>query len=483
MALVMAILCLSLVLAGWRPAAAAEPPFRAGSKAPALNFKDCGGTSHSIDWSTGTPKAAVLFFFDPQSPPCLLEMTFLDALLARARDFGLAIFAIESKGRQAADVGQSLERYCAIYRDPTLAMIPDTTFRLGSLFKVRQAPTTFLVDGSGTIVLLREGFEKATAVELARGVERVLGQKTGFFSSALRNLAITEEGEAALMAKLSVPVEESEGAPPKTLMVGDSVPALEFADLAGRSARWQWPSAGTPVRVIFLWAGLSVTEAQALAFLERVYDAVHEAGLDVLAVEASGLDALKVAELMDRYRRFQPPLTFPVVADPAARFEKIFGKSERSPRMYLVGSDGVIVNETIGFSENQEAALTQEIERLLRKAGKNIPALGESARTRLAPSAADEAPSIRQKRERLDAINANLKQGDYAFYSGNWGKALPYYQRVIEIDPQQISVLVRVAQIYEGLGDPTKARETWMQVLALQPDNTTARDHLQKLGR
>jgi hypothetical protein len=483
-AMVVATFCLGIVLSGWRlPAAAEEPAFRAGSKAPALTFKECSGRAHSIDWTTGTPKAAVLFFFDPQSPPCLMEMNFLDTLLSRARDFGLAVFAVESKGRAPADVSQSLERYCAIYRDPSVAMIPDPSFRLGSLFRIRQAPTTFLVDGSGTIALFREGFEKTTAVELTRGVERVLGQMTGLFSPALRGLGINEEGEAALMGQIAVRPEESGSAPPKALMAGDSVPALEFIDLAGRSARWEWPAAGAPARVVILWGGLSVPDVQALAFLERIYSAAHDAGLDVVAVETSGLEAPNVEELMDRYRKFQPALMYPVVADPGGRFEQLFGGGERSPRMYLVGADGVILHATAGFSEAQAAAVTKEIERLLRTAGKNFPPLDDSDRTRLAPSAPDEAPSIRRKGEREDAINVNLKQGDDAFFKGNWGKALPFYQRVIEIDPRQISIMVRVAQIHERLGDPAQARETWERVLTLQPDNAEARKHLKTLKR
>jgi len=68
------------------------------------------------------------------------------------------------------------------------------------------------------------------------------------------------------------------------------------------------------------------------------------------------------------------------------------------------------------------------------------------------------------------------------YYNGNWGKALSYYLRVMEIDSRQVSVLARVAQIYELIGDPAKARVTWERVLTLQTDNAEARKHLQKLG-
>ena len=87
------------------------------------------------------------------------------------------------------------------------------------------------------------------------------------------------------------------------------------------------------------------------------------------------------------------------------------------------------------------------------------------------------------EQEHEDALGVNLSQGDYYYYNGNWGKALPFYLRVMELDSRQVSVLVRVAQIYEQIDDPAKARATWEQVLTLQADNAEARKHLQKLGR
>lgn len=480
----LAALGLGLVFCGrCVPAAAEEPALRVGNPAPVLTFKDCRGASHAIDWSTGTPKAAVLFFFDPESPACLMEMTFLDSLLARARDFGLAVYAIESRGRAPADINQSLERYCALYRDPSFAMVPDPYFRLGALFRIRQTPTTFLVDGSGSIVLLREGFEQVTAVELTRNIEQILKQEAGYFSFALRSLGVSEQGETALLARLAAHDEESDGVVPKALMPGDRVPALEFVDLIGRGSRWEWPAPAAPARVVFFWGGLSIPDVEALAFLEKIYLAAHDDGLEILAVATGGLDAARVLELMDRYRKYHPPPSYHIVADPEARLGRLFGVDDRTPRTYLVGADGVIVHDTAGFSENQATALAGKIESLLRIAGGTLPVLGATAAGSLVPAAPDEAPSIRQRQEREDALGANLSQGDYNYYNGNWGKALSYYTRVLEIDSRQVSVLARIAQIYERIDDPAKAREMWERILALQADNAEARKHLQKLGR
>lgn len=479
-----AVLCLGLLFSG-RCALAADagPDLRVGSRAPVLTFKDCRGVSHSIDWSSGAPKAAVLFFFDPQSPPSLMEMTFFDTLLTRARDFGLAVYAIESKGRAPTDINQSLERYCALYRDPSFAMVPDPYFRLGALFGVRQAPTTFLVDGGGAIVALREGFERITAVEFTRAIELMLQREPGYFSFALRGLGVSEQGEAALLARLAARQSESDRAGPKALLAGDRVPALEFADLHGRSSSWEWPAAGAPARLVLFWGGLSIPDIEALAFLGKIHPAARDAGLEIIAVATGGLDAVHVEELLDRYRKYHPPPPYPIVADPGARLGALFGGGDRTPRTYLVGADGVVVYETTGFSEGQAATLAGKIEDVLRSAGKTLPALGASTAGPLAPAAEDVVPSIRQKQEHQDALDANLSRGDYFYYNGKWVEALSYYLRVLELDPRQVSVLVRVAQIYELTDDPAAARATWERVLTLRPDHAEARKHLLKLRR
>ena len=185
-------------------------------------------------------------------------------------------------------------------------MVPDPHFRLGALFRRRRRRTAFLVDGSGKIVLLREGFEQSTAAELTRAVGRVLRQEEGFFSFALRSLGVSEQDETALLARLDATGAESERISPKALLAGDRVPPLEFVDLLGRSSRWEWPAADALARVVFFWAGLSIPDIEAMAFLEKIYRAAHDAGLDILAVTTDGLDAAHVQELMDRYRKYHP---------------------------------------------------------------------------------------------------------------------------------------------------------------------------------
>ena len=280
-------------------------------------------------------------------------------------------------------------------------MVPDPYFRLGALYRIRQAPTTFLVDGSGAIVLLREGFEQTTAVELTRAVERILKQEAGFFSFALRSLGISEQDETAVLARLAAGDEESDRISPKALLAGDRVPALEFVDLIGRSSRWEWPAAGTPARVVFFWGGLSIPDIEAMAFLEKIYHTAHDAGLDILAVATGGLDAAHVQELMDRYRKYHSLPSYRIAVDPDARLGGLFGGNDRTPRLYLVGADGVIVYETAGFSESQAATLAGKIENVLRTAGKTLPALGTSQR--------DPSPLPHPRRRRASGRSRSMK--------------------------------------------------------------------------
>src|SRR5512139_4051233 len=75
------------------PAAAAGPGI--GDYAPPIELRDLDGTPRKVVWGEGAPPATVVFFFDPQNPDCLFGTNFLDTLYARARDFGLALYAVE----------------------------------------------------------------------------------------------------------------------------------------------------------------------------------------------------------------------------------------------------------------------------------------------------------------------------------------------------------------------------------------------------
>jgi len=224
---------------------------------------------------------------------------------------------------------------------------------------------------------------------------------------------------------------------------------------------------------------LSIPDVEAMAFLERLYATAHDDGLDILAVATGGLDAAHVQELMDRYRKYTRFPRFRLRRTRRASRQTLRGERSDAPGV-LVGADGVVVYETTGFSDNQAAALAGKIESVLRAAGKSLPAFGASTERSLAPAAPDEAPSIRQKQEHEDAIAPTSARAITTTTTGTGTK--PSRSNCGDrTDSRQVSVVARVAQTYERLDDPAKARAMWSGFSPCRP-TTRSPETLQKLG-
>jgi hypothetical protein len=459
-----------------------------GAYAPAIELTDTAGTPRKVTWGETGSAATVIYFFDPQSPECLLEMSFLDSLSQRGRDFGLAVFAVEARGRQPAEVSRALERYCTVYREPSFPVLPDPSFRTGRTYGVERIPVTFITESHGVILNRIEGYDHTAAVAVARRVEQLLRRERGFFTPELRGAGVTEAEERDAEAKLAAVASAKTAAPAAdALGVGDRVPALEFSDTVGRTIRWAWgEEKAPPVRALAFLDGFSLASVAELAWLDGLMRRGRDAGLEVLAVDAAGMDAAALSAGLERYRRVHPELSFPVVLDPGGVVKGVFGAFEKLPLTYLIAPDGAIIHRQEGFSESEAPVMGAKIERAFVRAGRPFPApragAGPAAGSAETPAPVDEeAPSIRRKREQDERFRSNIVQGDALFLSWEFERALPYYLAALEIQPKDLHALVRTAKILERLGQRQRALEHWERVLQVQPDNAEARERAGEL--
>jgi len=60
----------------------------------------------------------------------------------------------------------------------------------------------------------------------------------------------------------------------------------------------------------------------------------------------------------------------------------------------------------------------------------------------------------------------------------NFAEALPYYQKVVEIEPKNLSARLYLADTFYNLGCLEKAAEEWQSVLRAEPENVKAREGL-----
>jgi len=475
--LAVALLLPPLVL----PAAAAAPGV--GSSAPPLELADLGGTARNVVWGGGSPAASIVFFFDSQTSGCLLEMSFLAALYKRGHDFGLAVYAVDARGRQPAEVTRSLERYFLVYGDPAFPILADPAFRAGRTYGVEQVPVTFIMESHGVILNRIEGYGPNDAVLISRRVEQLLRRGRGYFSPVLRESGISEKQEQEAEARLTGNVAARSYAPAKrALGARDRAPELECTDITGRTIRWDW--SGEPARgprVLAFFGGLSLTSIEELNWLDGLARQGRDAGLEVLAVEAGGMSVAELQIAVDKYRRYNPDPSFPVVPDAGGNLARAFGPWEKLPQTYLLAGDGTVVYHAEGFSAAEGEVMAEKVERAFLLAGRPFPPARSGGAASAPAAVEEEAPSIRKRQDLDERYRSAIVQGDAAFLAREFERALSQYLVALEVQPKDLHALVRTAQICERRGEPGPALEYWQRVLALWPDHAEAASRVREL--
>ena len=453
-----------------------------GSHAPPLELSDINGATRNVVWGDGSPAATVVYFFDPQSADCLLEMSFLDALYLRARDFGLAVYAVEARGRQPAEVRRMMERYFTVYRAPAFPVLPDPAFRAGRTYGAERVPVTFIMESHGVILNRIEGYGFNDAVLIVRRVEQLLPRGRGFFSPVLRESGISEAEEREAEARLTAAATARASAPAaRALGVDDHAPEFEFTDLAGITGRWRWsgePARG--LRIVVFFGGLSLESIEELNWLDALSRRGRESGLDVLAVEAGGMSAAELQAALQKYRRYNLDPSFPVVPDPGGKLALAFGPWEKLPQTYLLAGDGSIVYHAEGFTIAESEAMAGKVERSYLLAGRPFPPV-RSDGAAAAATVEEEAPSIRKRQSLDDRHRSAIVQGDAAFMAWKFDVALSQYLAALEVQSKDLHALERVAQIFERRGETGPALEYWERVLAVWPDHAEAASRVRRL--
>lgn len=472
--------CLLLAHASSHAAPPAQQPPTAISKA--WEFTDVAGTSRRIDWEARGSGAVIVFSFDLQQPDSLLGLNFFEALSTRAADFGLRVVGVEATGLQPDEVRAAMQGFTAVYRTPSFPIVADPDGAVARLFGSLRAPASLLVGEHGVAVASHAAFDLGTAVDLTRSVERLLKRDEGYFSPALRAVGVGEEKERQLSIR-AAQAAAAEGSELRALAWGDRLPTFEFTDATGRPGRWAWPAGGV-IRVAFFWSAASPDAAGVLTFFEGLRRGDGGEFLEMLAVEASGLDAgLVKTALGDRGRTGGSPV-FPVVPDPQRLLVGLFGAGDPLPQTFLIDGRGDVLYRADGFGQEVRATLEEKITRAARLAGLGLPlAPNEVARPAAAGTDGGEAPSVSKRLERDKELRFNLSRGDYFFINGQHERGLTHYLRYLELEPGSLHALVRLAQSYDLLGNPDQAREWWQRVLAVSPAHGEGLRRLNQPGR
>jgi tetratricopeptide (TPR) repeat protein len=301
----------------------------------------------------------------------------------------------------------------------------------------------------------------------------------------LRESGISETEEQEAEARLAAAVAARASATTvRALGAGDRAPEFEFTDLAGATGRWSWSGeTARGLRIVVFIGGLSLESIEELTWLDALARRGRESGLEVLAVEAAGMGVAELQAVLQKYRRYNPDPSFPVVPDPGGKLARSFGPWEKLPQTYLLAGDGSIVYHAEGFDVAESEILAGKTERAYLLAGRPFPPVRSDGAATAPATVEEEAPSIRNRQSLDDRYRSAIVQGDAAFTGWEFDRALAQYLAALEVQPKDVHALVRVAQIFERRGEPAPALEYWQRVLAVRPDHAEAASRVRELRR
>ena len=78
-----------------------------------------------------------------------------------------------------------------------------------------------------------------------------------------------------------------------------------------------------------------------------------------------------------------------------------------------------------------------------------------------------------------DRLEAQINLGILYYNQRQYQQSVVTFERAIELAPEDVEALLGLAQAYEKTGQRPKANRTYQHILALDPENSVARNRLQ----
>ncbi|GBE02116.1 thiol-disulfide oxidoreductase ResA [bacterium BMS3Bbin06] len=135
-------------------------------RAPGFTLRSLDGKEHSLFDFKG--KVLILNFWASWCPPCRKEIPELQKLQGLYRGKKVAVVAV-STDRTLADVRAFLAKHPL-----TITVLHDSELKVWRKYKVFSLPTSFLIDGKGTIVKKFLGKTDWMSPEIKRQIDELL---------------------------------------------------------------------------------------------------------------------------------------------------------------------------------------------------------------------------------------------------------------------------------------------------------------------
>lgn len=447
---------------------AQTPSSMIGMPAPSFELTDLTGKTHTVSYPLPEKQVLLLFFYDPRSAPSIQEMAWLDTMQRYSGHRGFSVLAVEASGLSVAETRDSLARYKNLYPAPAYPICPDPDYKVSRLYQVRGIPSTVIVGSDGVVVSSMRDFSRASEAVLALSITQAIHRMKGM--STIGSDTSAPEGGNTVTTPASpsvVPAEEEQ------VGLGSQMPHLELVDLSGKRHELGVPNPGVRATVVFFWGSVCLPCMLEMTYFNQLYRGFRDHGLQIIGIQASGLDVTGTEGALKRYQRLYTRPVYPIVPDPGFVLGKRFGAASGGPATFIADRNGQIIYASDQFVEGQEDKVTETIADCL---GVDARAMRErlgKGDTEAEGASESEAESVVERMTKEKTEN-DLMWGNRLYERREYNQALEYYLEYLKAVPNNIEIQALVAQIYERKSDFNAAHDHWMAVLRVQPGNDMA---------
>lgn len=139
--------------------------------------------------------------------------------------------------------------------------------------------------------------------------------------------------------------------------IGHPVPDFTLPDLTGKMV--QLSTLRGKVVFINVWATWCPPCVEEMPTMQRLYNQLHDQGLEILAISIDALGAQVVEPFMHKYQ-----LTFPALLDPKASIERLY-HTGGVPESFVVDKQGRLVEKVVGPRDWAHPQIMAMFKRLL----------------------------------------------------------------------------------------------------------------------